>query len=53
MTDTTNAILQTAQIHQNNYNPNRMTDDEFQELVAEVRHLGRIPKPVVVRRYRY
>ena len=26
-----------------------MTDGEFQELVAEVKHLGRLPKPVVVR----
>ncbi len=27
-----------------------MSDEEFAELVAEVRHLGRLPKPVVVRR---
>src|SRR5690606_29130015 len=38
-----------AAIKPNDYNPNRMTDDEFAELVAEVRHLGRLPKPVVVR----
>jgi ParB/RepB/Spo0J family partition protein len=33
----------------NEYNPNTMTPDAFAELVAEVRHLGRLPKPVVVR----
>ena len=33
----------------NDYNPNRMNDDEFAELVSEVVHLGRIPKPIVVR----
>jgi ParB/RepB/Spo0J family partition protein len=33
----------------NDYNPNRMTTDAFAELVAEVRHLGRLPKPLVVR----
>ena len=42
--------LSTELIHPNEYNPNRMTDDEFAELVAEVEHLGRLPKPVVVRR---
>ncbi|MHC4402228.1 MAG: ParB/RepB/Spo0J family partition protein [Planctomycetota bacterium] len=36
-------------VRPNNYNPNRMTEEEFAELVAEVRHLGRLPKPVVVR----
>src|SRR5215204_2424196 len=41
--------LPTESLHSNNYNPNRMTDDEFAELVEEVRHLGRLPKPVVVR----
>lgn len=36
-------------IHANDYNPNHMTTAEFAELVLEVRHLGRIPKPVIVR----
>jgi hypothetical protein len=36
-------------LHPNDYNPNRMTEAEFAELVAEVRHLGRQPKPVIVR----
>jgi hypothetical protein len=26
-------------LHPNDYNPNTMTEDEFSELVAEVRHL--------------
>src|SRR5215831_3020893 len=34
----------------NDYNPNRMTEAEFSELVNEVVRLGRLPKPVVVRR---
>lgn len=33
----------------NDYNPNVMTVEEFDELVVEVRHLGRTPKPIVVR----
>jgi len=33
----------------NDYNPNRMTDSEFAEFVAEIKHLGRLPKPIVVR----
>ena len=41
--------LATDQLHANDYNPNRMTDEEYAELVAEVRHLGRLPKPVVCR----
>lgn len=32
------------------YNPNQMTQAEFNELVSEVEHLGRCPKPIVVRR---
>jgi len=36
-------------LHPNDYNPNTMTKEEFAELVAEIRHLGRLPKPVVVR----
>src|SRR5262249_6051353 len=41
--------LPTDQLRPNDYNPNQMTEQEFAELVAEVRHLGRLPKPVVVR----
>lgn len=37
-------------IKPNSWNPNRMGDGEFAELVAEVKHLGRLPKPVIVRR---
>ncbi len=42
-------LLRSKQLAPNHYNPNRMTDDEFAELVVEVRHLGRLPKPIVVR----
>src|SRR5215207_3238502 len=41
--------LRTEDLKPNDYNPNRMTEEEFAELVEEVRHLGRVPKPVVVR----
>lgn len=42
-------FLETGTLHPNDYNPNRMTDEEFGELVSEVKRLGRLPKPVVVR----
>jgi ParB/RepB/Spo0J family partition protein len=42
-------LLPVGAIDPNNYNPNRMTDEEFAEYVTEVRRLGRIPKPIVVR----
>lgn len=45
--DTT--LIPVGSIRPNEYNPNRMTDDEYDELVAEVRHLRRLPKPVIVR----
>jgi ParB/RepB/Spo0J family partition protein len=41
--------LPTEVLKPNGWNPNRMTDEEFTELVEEVRHLGRLPKPVIVR----
>jgi ParB/RepB/Spo0J family partition protein len=41
--------LPVGQLHPNSYNPNSMSDAEFGELVEEIRHLGRLPKPVVVR----
>jgi ParB/RepB/Spo0J family partition protein len=47
MTET--KTLRTDALQPNDYNPNRMTGEEFAELVEEVRHLGRLPKPVVVR----
>ena len=33
----------------NDYNPNEMTKAQFAELAAEVAHLGRLPKPLIVR----
>jgi len=42
-------FLPTERLSANDYNPNHMNDEAFAELVAEVRHLGRLPKPVVVR----
>jgi ParB-like chromosome segregation protein Spo0J len=34
----------------NKYNPNRMSEEEFAEYVAEVEHLGHLSKPIFVRR---
>ena len=44
-------ILTISSLSANTYNPNQMSDEEFAELVAEVRRLDRLPKPVVVRRH--
>jgi ParB/RepB/Spo0J family partition protein len=41
--------LSVDQLVANDWNPNQMSEEEFAELVAEVRHLGRLPKPLVVR----
>ena len=42
-------MLPLTALQPNDYNPNHMTDERFAELVEEVRHLGRLPKPVVAR----
>jgi ParB/RepB/Spo0J family partition protein len=42
--------IATELLHPNDWNPNRMDDEEFAEVVAEVRHLEGLPKPVVVRK---
>ena len=42
-------LLPVDTLSPNDYNPNRMSEDSFGELVAEIRHLGRLPKPVIVR----
>ena len=34
----------------NGYNPNHMSDKEFAEYLAEVKHHGHLSKPIVVRR---
>ena len=36
-------------IKPNDYNPNEMMDAEFAELVQEIKHLGKPPKPIVLR----
>lgn len=41
--------LPVAQLKPNSYNPNQMSDEAFDQYAAEVKHLGRIPKPIVVR----
>src|SRR5262245_44734007 len=42
-------VIDTSLIAANSFNPNQMTDEEFAEYVAEVRRLGGLPKPIVVR----
>ena len=49
MTNNTIATLPPDQLRPNDYNPNRMNEEAFAEFLAEVRHLGRLPKPIVVR----
>lgn len=47
---TTNIVsLKLDQLKPNNFNPNRQTEEEFRQNVAEVRRLGRLSKPIVVR----
>lgn len=41
--------ISTEKLQPNDYNPNQMSEDEFAEFVKEIRHLGRLPKPIVVR----
>ncbi len=36
-------------IKPNSYNPNEMTSEQFEELVKEVKHLGKPPKPIILR----
>lgn len=43
-------MIPVTSIRANAFNPNRMTEDEFQQYVVEVRRLGRLPKPIIVRR---
>ena len=42
-------MIDVAKLHVNDFNMNRMTEEEFGQYVAEVRRLGRLPKPAVVR----
>ena len=35
-------------IKPNNYNPNKMTEEGYKELIEEIKYLGRIPKPLII-----
>jgi ParB/RepB/Spo0J family partition protein len=35
-------------IKPNNYNPNKMTEERYKELIEEIKYLGRIPKPIIL-----
>lgn len=39
----------TKDLHPNDYNANVMKPEEFEELLSEIRRLGKIPKPIIVR----
>jgi hypothetical protein len=43
-------MIATTKISPNDFNPNAMSEAEFNEYRAEAEHLGRLPKPLVVRR---
>ncbi len=36
-------------IDENEWNPNEMSEEAFGELLAELQHLGDVPKPIIVR----
>jgi ParB-like chromosome segregation protein Spo0J len=42
-------LIAVTAIRPNTYNPNRMSRRQTRELVAEIRHLGQLPHPIVVR----
>ncbi len=48
--NTTLRELPVESLRENPWNPNSMLSAQFAALVAEVKRLGRVPKPVVVRR---
>jgi len=35
-------------IKPNDYNPNKMTEEKYKELVEEIKYSGRIPKPLII-----
>ena len=45
-----NKEIAVNRIEANDYNPNEMTETEYAECKKEIKHLKRIPKPIVVRR---
>ena len=44
------SMLSTDLLDDNDYNANELTEEQLKEYRAEVRRLGRLPKPVVVRK---
>lgn len=42
-------MIPVSRLRENDWNPNEMDEDDFEQLVAEVRRLGRVAKPIVVR----
>jgi len=48
-TESNHNVIPLEQIQPNPFNPNRMSEEQFQEYVEEVRRLGRLPKPIVIR----
>ena len=45
----TTTMISVKKLVSNAWNPNEMSDDQFAEYVAEVKHLGHLPKPIVCR----
>jgi len=44
-----NRSIEIKKIKPNDYNPNEMTRKEFNECKREIKHLNKLPKPVIVR----
>lgn len=40
--------IKISKIKSNSYNPNKMTEEKYKELLEEIKHLGRIPKPLII-----
>ena len=42
-------MIPVSRLRENDWNPNEMNEDDFEQLVTEVQRLGRVTKPVVIR----
>lgn len=40
--------IKISKIKPNSYNPNKMTEEKYKELIEEIKYLGRIPKPLIL-----
>ena len=45
-------MIRTDRVLPNDYNPNRKSEEEYEQHRAEVRRLGQVPKPLIVTRHK-